>query len=198
MKTVQEEYPMQSLAWQATIEAHEELRLLKHCGDGWVVPMVCPDIDADFTLYRIIPKDKPTMKTIQDGNPPVNPTRYTKELHLQHVQAFWDGNLEQFDTLVNSWEKPEEPPCAQSHPKSYRIKKPQQLRPWKPEEIPLGAWLREKNHQATSLIVAQMQGFVVWYAISGERVAGSPKRCLDTCEHSTDNGKTWLPCGVSE
>lgn len=132
-----------------------------------------------------------------DGNPPSHiPERYTKELHLQHVQAFWDGELE-FHSCIVGWTKAELPPGAGSEPSDYRIKAPQKLRPWNTTEIPLGAWLKEKGSQDTSIIVAVLDGRAVsveW----NDHCAITPEYLLNYFEHSTDQGKTWLPCGVEE
>lgn len=136
------------------------------------------------------------MNTTQDGNPPVNPTRYTKELHLQHVQAFWEGNLE-YCPIAGTWVKAVQPPDPASAAFNYRIKQPKQLRSWKPEEFPLGAWVRLKGSQDISLAVASCKGFIVWLDRSGQFVADHINLFQDF-EHSTDQGKTWLPCGVEE
>jgi len=47
--------------------------------------------------------------------------RYTKELHLQHVEAFWEGKLE-FNWNDIGWAKTSEPPSIASNPEHYRIK----------------------------------------------------------------------------
>lgn len=57
------------------------------------------------------------------------------------------------------------------------------LRPWKPDEVPLGAWMRDKQSLRRYLIISDglEDGHADW---------------LSNYEHSTDGGKTWLPCGV--
>jgi len=189
------------LIHESTAEAFKEGRLEFNSETGWQKAFYCPDINANFNLYRIInPHNKTAMNTIKDGNPPSHLSKcYTKELHLQHVQAYWDGNLEQFCPIDNSWKKADEPPYTISPPENYRIKQPQQLRPWKPEEIPLGAWVREKGSTGTSLIVASIKGCAVWlHEIDEEFYKTAPTHLLSSFEHSTDQGKTWLPCGVLE
>jgi hypothetical protein len=68
----------------------------------------------------------------------------------------------------------------------YRIKPTAKLRPWTADEVPLGALMRSKhNHQDRMLIH--------WVNAQVNR-----ELWLDKNEHSTDGGKTWLPCGVVE
>lgn len=68
------------------------------------------------------------------------------------------------------------------------------LRTWKPEEVPLGAWMREKTVGLPSLIVA-ITSNSLWRG-HGDQMALD--YALAHYEHSTDGGKTWLPCGVAE
>ena len=68
------------------------------------------------------------------------------------------------------------------------------LRPWKIEEIPLGAWIRVKTQGLPSLIVAiNISG--IWCGSGG--MIGFDY-ALTHYEHSTDGGRTWHPCGVVE
>jgi hypothetical protein len=68
------------------------------------------------------------------------------------------------------------------------------FRPWTAEEVPVGALIRTKGAHFIHMIVAlntaknQVYGGLSW--------AGGVAYCLEHAEHSTDNGKTWLPCGV--
>jgi hypothetical protein len=69
----------------------------------------------------------------------------------------------------------------------YRIKPTATLRPWTADEVPLGAQVRSKSYHPDhrSLITT----------------SGNPihrEGWLNGYEHSTDGGKTWLPCGVVE
>lgn len=68
------------------------------------------------------------------------------------------------------------------------------LRPWEHKEVPLGAWMREKTVGLPSLIVAITIGGL-W---RGHGDAITFDYALAHYEHSTDSGKTWLPCGVME
>lgn len=69
----------------------------------------------------------------------------------------------------------------------YRIKPTAKLRPWTADEVPLGAQVRSKSYHPDhrSLITT-----------SGNSI--HREGWLNGYEHSTDGGKTWLPCGVVE
>ena len=69
---------------------------------------------------------------------------------------------------------------------NYRIKPTPVLRPWTADEVPLGAWIRYKRALHDRSILA-------WTSNQADR-----DMWLDEREHSTDGGKTWLPCGVVE
>jgi hypothetical protein len=69
----------------------------------------------------------------------------------------------------------------------YRIKPTATLRPWTADEVPLGAWMRNKSVQYDRWIIVHLQ-----YS------SRNREEWLDKYEHSTDGGKTWLPCGVVE
>ena len=68
----------------------------------------------------------------------------------------------------------------------YRIKSTAKLRPWTADEVPLGAWIRYKRALHDRSILA-------WTSNQADR-----DMWMDEREHSTDGGKTWLPCGVVE
>jgi hypothetical protein len=68
----------------------------------------------------------------------------------------------------------------------YRRKPTATLRPWTADEVPLGAWGRNPQYPKTRWLI--------------DRTSSEENR-MDWCknyEHSTDGGKTWLPCGVVE
>ena len=78
-----------------------------------------------------------------------------------------------------------------------RRKPAPKLRAWKPEEVPMGAILRNKKDPR--------QWGMITCCIDGEPKFGIInqncsyfEKCWETCEHSTDGGKTWKPCGVEE
>ncbi len=67
-------------------------------------------------------------------------------------------------------------------------------RPWTAEDVPFGALLRTKGGHFIHMIVAFNTAPKEVYA--GQSWKGDVEYCLEHVEHSTDNGKTWLPCGV--
>ena len=60
------------------------------------------------------------------------------------------------------------------------------LRPWTADEVPLGAWIRFKKAPYDRHLLG-------WVSVQADRELWLQER-----EHSTDGGKTWLPCGVME
>jgi hypothetical protein len=67
----------------------------------------------------------------------------------------------------------------------YRLKPTATLRPWTADEVPLGSQCRTKGDTKRFLIVRTSD-------------ESTREEWLNKCEHSTDGGKTWLPCGVEE
>lgn len=86
------------------------------------------------------------------------------------------GCCEKFD-LISPWTEP-------------------QLRPWRPEEVPVGALIRVRNPIASTrhLIVSVDDEGID----AGRHFHGSHEWAAEHCLHSLDGGKTWLPCGVME
>jgi hypothetical protein len=68
----------------------------------------------------------------------------------------------------------------------YRIKPTPVLRPWTPDEVPLGAWMRNKGNPQDRMLIH-------WVCSQADREIWLGKN-----EHSTDGGVTWKPCGVVE
>ena len=121
-------------------------------------------------------------------------SEYTRETHLEHVKAFWDGKLEFRSIIADAWVKAQFPPPP-GPMTDYRIKPETKWRPWTNDEVPLGALIRMKDwdHGARGLICS--------VDISGRISSGTwtfRHEDLVRCEHSIDGGKTWLPCGVEE
>jgi hypothetical protein len=107
----------------------------------------------------------------------------TKEA-IKVMQAWVDGKeLEVRE--VDEWRRTFIP-LWQWHTNDYRIKPTPVLRPWTADEVPLGAWLRDKSDKAGRrlLICAYEEEHRIHW--------------LNHHEHSTDKGVTWLPCGVME
>jgi len=67
----------------------------------------------------------------------------------------------------------------------YRIKPTATLRPWTADEVPLGSIMRTKGLEGRCIII-------------DTETSDDRSYWLHAREHSIDNGKTWLPCGVME
>lgn len=73
------------------------------------------------------------------------------------------------------------------------------LRPWKANEVPVGAILRNIGGRDPYkwMIVAVCSDGITTCG-GNEVLTRDAKLFLEKCEHSIDGGKTWLPCGVLE
>lgn len=65
-------------------------------------------------------------------------------------------------------------------------------RPWKPEEVPVGAQIRAIGLRWRGLILSVCANGEI-HCMTGFIPA---EHALANHEHSINNGKTWLPCGV--
>lgn len=114
------------------------------------------------------------------------------------IQAILDGKQIQHATSVNGpWYDTTDAAdnlfdCYGYH---YRIKPTPTLRPWRPEEVPVGAIIFDKrgNNFHRHLIVG----------VDNNGLVAMTQQADDSCinllahyEHSLDHGKTWQPCGV--
>jgi len=107
----------------------------------------------------------------------------TKEaIHV--MQAYVDGKDIEILGPVKKWEPVNCPRWAWGDTQ-YRIKPTVNLRPWTADEVPLGAQMRVKIDRHRFLIGSEANDF-------------NRKQWFENNEHSIDNGKTWLPCGVME
>ena len=105
---------------------------------------------------------------------------------IRVMQAYVDGKEVEFKWGSMDWNSTDKPEWNWSA-YDYRIKPTPVLRPWTADEVPLGAWMRNKSVQYDRWIIVHLQ----YSSLNRE----------DWCknyEHSTDGGKTWLPCGVVE
>ena len=108
----------------------------------------------------------------------------TKEA-IRIMQAFVDGKEVQCLAHNKEWITTDQP--AWNFPSYiYRIKPTAKFRPWTADEVPLGAWMRNVPN-----------GEYRWL-IHTSSIDHSRKEWLTECEHSTDGGVTWKPCGVVE
>ena len=108
----------------------------------------------------------------------------TKEA-IRIMQAYVDGKEVQYEVPNKEWITTDQP-AWNFISYNYRIKPTATLRPWTADEVPLGAQMRTgANGEYRWLIDC-----------SGHNI--KRKEWFEECEHSTDGGKTWLPCGVVE
>ena len=104
---------------------------------------------------------------------------------IRVMQAFVDGKEVQYEVPNKEWITTDQP-AWNFISYTYRIKPTATLRPWTADEVPLGAWGRNPQYPKTRWLI--------------DRTSIEENR-IDWCksyEHSTDGGKTWLPCGVVE
>lgn len=66
-------------------------------------------------------------------------------------------------------------------------------RPWTPNEVPVGA-VTKPNHGGDVLMI--IGRFSNGALLAGDRAVYPFGDLLKLRQHSLDNGKTWLPCGV--
>lgn len=88
-------------------------------------------------------------------------------------------------------------------PSDYRIKPEPKLRAWKPEEVPVGALIRNKQRTYVAVITeATGHSFYAGtdreFALDDSAKITGWRADFFNQEHSLDGGKTWHPCGVME
>jgi hypothetical protein len=77
-----------------------------------------------------------------------------------------------------------------------RLKPEPKLRPWKPWEVPLGLWIKSKHDGTIFCFVCKVSD--AGMMLSENEYSHPFEYALENWLHSTDNSKTWLPCGVME
>ena len=74
------------------------------------------------------------------------------------------------------------------------------FRPWTPEEVPVGALITNKDWSgktyARFVITGCCADEIIWMCKGGFGKATFDWLISEGFSHSTDHGKTWLPCGV--
>jgi hypothetical protein len=108
----------------------------------------------------------------------------TKEA-IRVMQAFVDGKEVEAMNPAGNWERATTPRWSWCDTQ-YRIKPTAKLRPWTADEVPLGAWMRDKFDPKFRWLILN---------VANDDVR---REFFLRNEHSTDGGKTWLPCGVME
>lgn len=124
--------------------------------------------------------------------------------NINILQAFADGSIIQWRYAGDTdWCDCTDGPDPQNDFKAiYRIKPESQYRPWKPEEVPVGAIVKSNGKLSCNYfcyVITGVSNAVDIYVFIGalsESSRYSPEACLVNYVHSTDNGKTWQPCGV--
>jgi hypothetical protein len=85
---------------------------------------------------------------------------------------------------------------------AYRIKPTPTFRPWTADEVPIDCWLRTHqgdNRYKWKPVTIQPLGVITVPVDIGHSLKLHTWEFLSkNCEHSTDKGVTWLPCGVME
>ena len=116
--------------------------------------------------------------------------------YLPFVQAAAEGKIIQCQCL-SGWKDMSE---AGFHERSseYRIKPTLTLRPWNPEEVPVGAKFHVKGSTCWTTVVEAGFNAVALPQMSGNFDIVEYVTLLKNWEHSIDQGKTWLSCGVFE
>lgn len=81
---------------------------------------------------------------------------------------------------------------------NYRIKPEPKPRPWTAEEVPVGAVLRKIADPKSRVLLTGTDKKNIYGAFTYALNYTSHASLLAFYEHSTDGGRTWLPCGVLE
>lgn len=122
----------------------------------------------------------------------------TKE-KIEVMQAFEEGKKVERKPITGyaiGWTRSESPQWDWAY-YDYRVADEPKLRPWKPEEVPVGAVIKENNNKSYRWLII----FVGTYSVA--MGAGHENMSLEHLVgpnwlYSLDHGKTWLPCGVEE
>ncbi len=134
-------------------------------------------------------------------------TKDEAKSNAEILQAYSEGKTIQFKTKgYGSWQDHDGSGLAFNFGTTdYRIKIEPKLptyRPWRVNEIPLGAWYRTKNRPDlwTVLITGAdpQRKYPIRFACNEKISADGLDTAFHFREHSVDNGKTWLPCGILE
>lgn len=120
---------------------------------------------------------------------------------LPILQAFSEGKVVQFYKFDAWCDVSTEADCYFDSPAiKWRIKPEPKLRPWKPEEVPVGAQVRYKTWPVGNrvLLTEVINNNVYMPSLSNDRCPFTIHSLFTDShwEHSLDQGKTWHPCGV--
>jgi hypothetical protein len=113
--------------------------------------------------------------------------------HWAVMEAFKSGKIVEFFCISKEmWIESSDPDFYFDI--EYRIKPEPKWRPWKSEEVPVGAQTRRKERPAFRMLIVSVYEGGLYCNAYGNTFTG----VLCDYEHSLDNGKTWQPCGILE
>lgn len=120
--------------------------------------------------------------------------------YLPLVQALSEGKKIEAKSF-NGWY-----PCDElnwlCHHSSYRIKPESKLRPWKPNEVPVGALINLDDRKVINgmyiIVACDNIGIVYSNTAALPSLIKTEYKDIINNTYSLDQGKTWLPCGVIE
>ena len=125
-----------------------------------------------------------------------NTTKLNEEQIQSNLKAFeaaMRGKKTQFWN-VGDWQDKPSLDTQYATCSIYRPKPEPKIRPWKQEEVPVGALLKRKGEKETFLIVEAIHNDVRF----GQKCRQLYSNLISNYVHSIDQGKTWQPCGVVE
>lgn len=128
----------------------------------------------------------------------------TKEEARQNAEvmmAYTEGKTIQIKSMSSGWiDCPHNSnPSFEFNFASYRIKPTTPTptyRPWKSEEVPVGALITGKGKGRYLINGIAANGYKIYYSRHAEVTIND--LLDDEWTYSTDQGKTWQPCGVLE
>lgn len=121
------------------------------------------------------------------------------------IQAHKEGNRIEYCevgygmlTIPTDW-VPANTPIWDFRHYAYRVAPEPKLRPWKPEEVPVGALVALKHDERRfgKSLITHCNGIMVWTGFKPMSPV-TLESLLEEMVYSTDGGKTWKPCGVEE
>jgi hypothetical protein len=128
-------------------------------------------------------------------------TREETKDAIRVMQAYVDGKEVEAFSPCQKWERVTAPRWGWDDTQ-YRIKPTPVLRPWTADEVPVDCWIRMivgNNRYKWKPVTVQPLGVITIPADIGYSLKLNTWQFLATeCEHSTDKGVTWHPCGVME
>jgi hypothetical protein len=122
--------------------------------------------------------------------------------YLPFIQAAAEGKtIQRWDGSTWADWLPDENIEFSDPPEKYRIKPSPKLRPWKPEEVPVGCLLKDKSLdfslESISVLLCRRGAWCHYMDhMSAKMTADTTEALLKKFTHSIDGGKTWKPCGV--